>query len=100
MKSENKPTEATKEFEAQLSSYVSNCATRRVLEYYAATLEDMVEDIDNEIAEMDRCNANDEANALAIVRNALNSVRIDLDLKAADAKLKSVQFEKIRDLTK
>lgn len=100
MKSENKPTEAAKEFEEQLSTYVRNCATRRVLEYYAATLEDMVEDIDNEIAEMDRCNADDEANALAIVRNALNSVRIDLDLKAADAKLKSVQFEKIRDLTK
>lgn len=84
--------------EEQLSGYVRNSAIRRVLEYYGQTLEDMIEAIDEEIAEKDEHHEPFEAEALSIVRNRLNSARIDLDLIAASAKTKAVMFEKERDL--
>lgn len=84
--------------EEQLSGYVRNSAIRRVLEYYGQTLEDMIEAIDEEIAEKDEHHESFEAEALSIVRNRLNSARIDLDLIAASAKTKAAMFEKECDL--
>ena len=86
--------------EEQLCEYVRNCAIRRVLEYYGQRLEDIIEDLDEQIAEQDKTPTPGESEALLIVRNRLNSARIDLDLIAASAKTKAVMFEKERDLAK
>ena len=84
--------------DAKLLSLRKNSAIRRVLEYYAMDIENIVEDLDDRIEIAEKNDDPYEADALSIVRNALNSVRIDLDLKAAEAKAKVAMFEKERDL--
>jgi myosin heavy subunit len=94
----NEPQRPIEGFEAKLLNLKKNSAIRRVLEYYATDIEYIVEDLDDNIETAEKNGDQYEADALSIVRNALNSVRIDLDLKAAEAKAQVAMFEKERDL--
>lgn len=98
MERTRKPQDVTKEFIDKISNYKKNSAIRRVLEYYTTDIEYIVEDLDDNIETAEKNGDQYEADALSIVRNALNSVRIDLDLKSAEAKAQVAMFEKERDL--
>lgn len=98
MEHKNESQRQIEDFEAKLLNLRRNSAIRRVLELYAANIESFVDTIDDEIEAAEKSGDQYEADALSIVRNALNSVRIDLDLKAAEAKAQVAMFEKERDL--
>lgn len=98
MESRNGHQRPIEGLDAKLLSLMKNSAIRRVLEYYATDIEDIVESIDDDIETAEKNGDRYDADALSVVRNALNSVRIDLDLKAAEAKAKVAMLEKELDL--